>query len=213
MQGIRLEPAHSLLRNLSHQELVSLARHGGLATPLPRSRAALIEALTRHLSIDDIVAQIRDLFHTPKKARPALGPERLDLMPPTHGEATVQVYSPSRPEQGQLLLERGDKCLVLKFDSAPLFLENRWPVIARAAVPVPRTRLFSAFVRPGKLHPSAEVPPAKSRPYLLDEGEYQLRNCRLRAELARTGPISFYVTFLRARAPGRQPEYLLEPIV
>jgi hypothetical protein len=138
---------------------------------------------------------------------------RLDLEPPGHGEATVQAYSRSRPERGHLLLERGERALVLEFESTPLFLENRWPVIALDAGGVARTRLFAAFAKPGRIHPSAETPPPRTRPFLLDEGEYQLRNRRLRLELSRAGAISFSLTLLRLGRRTRRPEYLLEPIV
>jgi len=59
--------------------------------------------------------------------------------------------------------------------------------------------------RPRQLH--------RTKPYLLDEGEYQLRNGRLRFELAQAGPISFQMTLLRERPPAGRCEYLFEPIV
>ena len=42
--------------------------------------------------------------------------------------------------------------------------------------------------------------------------EVQLVVEKLRFELARTGPVSFAVNFLRHRPPALRPEYLLEPI-
>ena len=214
MKGIRLEPARSLLANFTHTELSRLAKHGQLKVALPRSRAALAELITRHLDLDEIVEELRHVFPvrggTKAQAR---GTPRLDQLPPLHGSATVQVYSRSRPQLGRALLVRGKDCIALSSNSTPLFLENRWPVLVRETGVVPHTRLYAAFVRPGRVHPSAEVPPPKTRPYLLDEGEYQLRNARLRFEFAHAGPISFKVTFLRERPTTGRSEYLFEPIV
>ena len=103
--------------------------------------------------------------------------------------------------------------MTLVFNSAPLFLENRWPIVVRDDGLVPRSRLYAAFIRPGRVHPMAEAAPPKAKPYMLDEGEYQLRNGRLRFELNHAGPISFQVKYLRARPPADRSEYLLEPIV
>ena len=211
MQGIRLEPAHSLLQSFSLAELQKLARRGGLRENLPRTRPALVNLITKHLDVDEIVGEARRLFPAPRgRVDDSL---RLDRMPPGHGDATVQAYSRSKPEAGTLLLERGERCLTFDLTSVPLYLENRWPVIAADAGAVPHERLYAAFVRPGKIHSSAEAPPPRTKPYLLDEGDYQLRHGRLRLELTHAGPISFVVTFLRNRPPGGRPEYLLEPIV
>jgi hypothetical protein len=210
MQGIRLEPAHSLLRSFSVAELQKLARRGGIRAALPRTRPVLIDLITRHLDIDEIVGEVRRLFPAVR----GRGDEnaRLDRLPPGHGDATVQAYSRARPDAGTLLLERGESCLAFDLNSVPLYLENRWPVLVVDAGKVPHRRLYAAFVKPGKIHASAEAPPPRTKPYLLDEGEYQLRHARLRLELAHAGPISFAVTFLRNRQPGGRPEYLLEPI-
>jgi len=214
MKGIRLEPARSLLDNFTHTELSRLTRHGQLRVALPRSRAALADLITRHLDLDEIVEELRHVFPARRGTKvPARGTTRLDQLPPLHGSATVQVYSRSRPQLGRALLARGGDCLTLGFNSTPLFLENRWPVIVRGAGLVPSTRLYAAFVRPGRVHPSAGAAPPRARPYLLDEGEYQLRSGRLRFELAHAGPISFQVTFMRKHPPTGRPEYLFEPIV
>jgi hypothetical protein len=109
-----------------------------------------------------------------------------------------------------LLLERGERCHDIRLDDAPAFLENRRPVFGRDAGTVPAERLFAAFIRPRRIHPEAQCTPPRTKPYIIDEGEYQLRNARLRIEFNRAGPVSFLVVFLRNR--GTRPEYLLEPI-
>jgi hypothetical protein len=214
MKGIRLEPARGILDNFTHTELSRLVEHSRLKVAVPRSRAALANLVTKHLDLDEIVEELRHLFpaRRGKKARGG-NVDRLDELQPVHGSATVQAYSRSRPQLGRALLARNNDCVALSFNSAPLFLENRWPVIVRDAGLVPRSRLYAAFVRPGRVHPSAEAAPPRTKPYLLDEGEYQLRNGRLRFEFAHAGPISFQVTLLRERPPAGRPEYLFEPIV
>ncbi len=214
MKGIRFEPARNLLANFTHVELSRLIKHARLDIAVPRSRSALANALTRHLDLDEIVEEIHRLFPARRPARRAgPGSDRLDELPPLHGAATIQAYSRSRPQLGRALLARSRDCMALGFNSTPLFLENRWPVIVRDAGVVRHSLLYAAFVRPGRVHPAAESTPPRTRPYLLDEGEYQLRNGRLRFELAHAGPISFKVTYLRDRPPADRPEYLLEPIV
>lgn len=214
MKGLRLEPARGLLGNFAHAELSRMVRHAGLDIAVPRSRAALVNAITRHLDVDEIVDGIHHLFPARRGAkRRTSGTVRLHELPPLHGAATVQTHSRSRPQLGRVLLGRGKDCIALGFNSAPLFLENRWPVVVRDAGLVPPTRLYAAFVRPGCVHPSAEAAPPRTRPHMLDEGEYQLRNGRLRFEFVHAGPISFQVTFLRERPPAGRAEYLFEPIV
>jgi hypothetical protein len=214
MKGIRLEPARNMLANFTHAELSRLVKHARLDIAVPRSRSALANAITRHLDVDEIVEEVHRLFPARRRTRRAEADSvRLDELPPLHGAATVQAYSPSRPQLGRALLARSSDCMTLGFNSAPLFLENRWPVVVRDAGLVPHSLLYAAFVRPGRVHPAAESTPPRTKPYLLDEGEYQLRNGRLRFELAHAGPISFKVTYLRDRPPADRPEYLLEPIV
>ena len=214
MKGIRLEPARSLLDNFTHAELSQLVKQSRLEIATPRSRAALANLITKHLDIDEIVEGLRRLSPARRAAKPRAGEaRRLDQLAPIHGSATVHVFSRSRPQLGRALRARTDDCMTLIFNSAPLFLENRWPIVVRDGGLVPRSRLYAAFVRPGRVHPSAEAAPPRARPYMLDEGEYQLRNGRLRFELAHSGPISFQVSFLRARPPADRSEYLLEPIV
>ena len=214
MKGIRLEPARSLLDNYTHAELARMVGHAQLDIALPRSRAALANTITRHLDLDEIVDEIHHLFPARRDAkRQAPDAIRLDQLPPLHGAATVQAYSRSKPQLGRTLLGRSKDCIALSFNSAPLFLENRWPVVVQTTGLVPQSRLYAVYVRPGRVHPSAEAAPPRTRPYLLDEGEYQLRNGRLRFELSHAGPISFQVTFLRGRPPAGRPEYLFEPIV
>jgi hypothetical protein len=214
MKGIRLEPARGLLDNFNHTELSRLAKRSRLEIVMPRSRAALANLITKHLDLDEIVEELRHLFPARRATKTQAGDAgRLDQLAPLHGSATVQVYSRSRPQLGRALLARTNDCIALSFNSAPLFLENRWPIVVRDDGLVPRSRLYAAFIRPGRVHPSAEAAPPRTKPYMLDEGEYQLRNGRLRFELAHAGPISFQVTFLRARPPADRPEYLLEPIV
>lgn len=214
MKGIRLEPARSLLDNFTYAELARLVRRSRLKVAIPRSRTALADLITKHLDLDGVVEETRRLFPARRGAsRRTVCAIRLDQLPPLHGSATVQAYSRSRPQLGRTLLGRSLDCIALSFNSVPLFLENRWPVLVRDAGSVPRSRLYAAFVRPGRIHPSAEAAPPRTKPYLLDEGEYQLRNGRLRFELAHAGPISFRVTFLRERPPSGRAEYLFEPIV
>ena len=214
MKGIRLEPARGLLDNFNHTELSRLVKRRRLEATMPRSRAALANLITKHLDLDEIVEELRHLFPARRGTKAQAGDTgRLDQLAPQHGSATVQVYSRSRPQLGRALLARTSDCVALSFNSAPLFLESRWPIVVRDDGLVPRSRLYAAFVRPGRVHPSAEAAPPRTKPYLLDEGEYQLRNGRLRFELAHAGPISFQVTFLRERPPAGRPEYLFEPIV
>ncbi len=215
MKGISLEPARSLLENLTISELSRVVGQSRPAFTAPRSRAELVNSITKHLSLDEIVEAIRLLFRSGRgrKAPTTAGNVRLDHLPPFHGDATVQIYSRSRPQLGQALLGRVVDCLTFGLNSTPLFLENRWTVMARDAGIVPRSRLYAAFIRPGRVHPSAQAPPPKTGPYILDEGEYQLRNGRLRFEFAHAGPISFQMTFLRQHPRSGRPEYLLEPIV
>jgi hypothetical protein len=213
MKGMRLEPARGLLDNFDYAELSRLLKRSRPDVAIPRSRAVLINLITRHLDVDAVVEQIRSLFPARRVTKSAKGAVRLDDLPPLHGSATVQAYLRSRPQLGRALLARPADCVALSFNSAPLFLENRWPVVVRDAGLVKRSLLYAAYVRPGRVHPAAEALPPKTKPYLLDEGEYQLRNGRLRFELAHAGPISFQVTFLRGRPPAGRPEYLFEPIV
>jgi hypothetical protein len=214
MKGIRLEPARGLLDNFSHTELSRLVKRSRHEVAVPRSRAALANLITKHLDLDEIVEELRHLFPARRATKTLAGDTaRLDQLPPLHGSATVQVHSRSRPQLGRALLGRTKDCIALSFNSAPLFLENRWPIVVRDEGLVPRSRLYAAFVRPGRVHPSAEAAPPRTKPYLLDEGEYQLRNGRLRFELAHAGPISFQVAFLRERPPAGRSEYLFEPIV
>lgn len=208
MKGIRLEPAQSLLSGFTRDELVRLVRRARLDIAPPKSRPALIQQIASHLTIDDLVDKVQVLFPKP---RGKTGANRLDVMAPGHGAVTVQAGSRAKPDAGEVLLESdADHCAVLRVATTPLFLENRWPVIAVGAGTVPHDRLYAAFIRPGRVHPEAQVPPSRSRPFIVDEGEYQLRNGRLHMELSRSGPISFLVVFLRNR--GARPEYLLEPI-
>jgi hypothetical protein len=214
MKGIRLEPARGLLDNFSHKELSRLVGLSRLDIAVPRSRAALADLITKHLDLDEILDGLRNLFPARRSARsPAPRAVRLHELAPLHGSATVQTYSRSRPQLGRALLGRSQDCIALSFNSAPLFLENRWPIVVREDGPVPSPRLYAAFIRPGRVHPSAEAAPPRTKPYLLDEGEYQLRNGRLRFELAQAGPISFQMTLLRERPPAGRCEYLFEPIV
>jgi hypothetical protein len=211
MKGIQLQPAQDLLANFTYAELARMARRNRLGTEIPRARLALINLITRHLGLDDIVEAIPGLFPRPKRVTVGSLP-RLDQLPPLHGAATVQVYSSTRPALGTLLIEHGTSCRGLALGNAPLFLENRWPVIARDSGRLPHARLYAAFVRPGRIHSAAEAAPPRTRPFMLDEGEYQLRNSRLRLELKRSGPLSFLLSFLRLKPGANRAEYLFAPI-
>ncbi len=212
MQGIRLEPAQDLLNNLTLPELRRLVKVARLSLSTSSTRPLLIDGISQHLNLDEIVQQIpRCLLRVPaRQARTQL--ERLDRLSPRYGEAAVHVYSHSRPALGRLLLGWQGQCHALGLSNTPLFLENRWPVMVSSDGTMPQTYLYAAFVRPGRIHPNAEIPPPRTKPYMIDEGEYLLRNSRLRLELARSGPISFSVTFLRSQPPRGRPQYLFEPI-
>ena len=179
MPGTKLEPARHLLANVTVDELATIARRSRLARPWPRGRARLTEALTRHLTLDDLVERVIHLY--PRARRTG---DFLDRLPPRHGPVAVRAGR----NRGALLLGPDDAPIHLELSNVPLFLENRFPVLARVA---------AARSRAGRTD-------------LVDDGEYQLRAGRLRLELTHSGPLSFLVVFLRRRA-GRA-EYLLEPI-
>ena len=210
MQGIKLEPARILLANLNPDELRRLARKGRIRVSGKDSRATLVNAITRKLDVDGIADALRRLF--PKKGPAPQGVLRLDRVARLTGETTVQVHSRSNPALGVLLLELRPSCLRLRLNSVPLFLDGRWPVIAREAGEVPHKRLYAGFIRPRRLHPAAQTAPSASKPFIIDEGRFGLRAGRLRFEFDRSGPISFGVAFLRFRKPGGRPSYLLTPI-
>ncbi|MFO7675098.1 MAG: hypothetical protein R6X12_02100 [bacterium] len=210
MPGVKLDPARSLLAPLSADELALLARRARVG-PAPR-RAALVDAITARLDTDGIVDHLLRLF--PKRRAPQAGPapDRLDRTPRRHGEATVQVSARTDPSLGRLMIETGDRCRQLRLPAVQLFLENRWPVIALDAGTVPAARLFAGFLARGRVHRAAGMPPARNRPFILDEGNYGLRSGRLRLELKRAGPLSFRVRLLRWSPRTGRPEYLLLPI-
>ncbi|MEO0081755.1 MAG: hypothetical protein ABIL25_05610 [candidate division WOR-3 bacterium] len=210
MTGVRLEPAQTLLANLSTAELRQLAARTRVQISRAGSRSALVRRLTEQLDVDRIADVLRRLF--PKTGRTPADSLRLDRVARLCGEATVQVYSRSRPAMGMVLLELRPSCLTLRTNSVPLFLENRWPVIVRDVGEVPRTRLYAGFIRPRRLHPAAQAAPPATRPYIIDEGTYGLRAGRLRFELKYSGPISFRVALLRRHQPTNRPSYLLTPI-
>jgi hypothetical protein len=191
MSGIPLAPARSLLAALSLAELGRVARRAGIAPA--RTRARLTQDLAGRLTIDQLVERIHGLW---PGSRPVA--ERLDQLPPAHGAAVIQ--ADSRTRGGLLLLELGGACRTVRLASAPLFLENRWPV-------------FGSDARAASVRAGAGRAPGSGRPFVLDEGAYQLRNGRLRMELRRSGPVSFLIAFLR-RVPGARAEgqYLFEPI-
>jgi len=210
MSPVRLDPVHNLLGEFAVRNLRSLARVCEVPGRLPTGRAALIEKLSRHVDVDGVVEHLPAIF--PKKAPARVKTtRRLDRIVRRCGPATVQVPSRAGVQAGELFLKHRRQCLLLGLSNVPLFLENRWPVVVRVKGEVPASRLFAAFVRPGRVHPSAEAPPTATRPFLLDEGEYGLRRARFRLDLARSGPLSFKVVFLRYRPQG-QAEHLLLPI-
>jgi len=210
MSPVRLDPVHNLLGEFAVRDLRLLARAGMVPGRLPADRAALIEKLSQHVDVDGIVQYLPAMFPKTTPARVKVA-RRLDRIARRSGPATVQVVSRARGQAGEVLLKHRRQCLLLSLSNVPLFLENRWPVLVRVEGDVPALRLFAAFVRPGRVHPSAEEPPPKTRPFLLDEGEYGLRRARLRLDMARSGPLSFKVVFLRYRSQG-QAEHLLLPI-
>lgn len=208
MRDISLDPARSLLGHLTVEELIQLV---GRRRPVPpRRKPALVDAIVSRFDTDGIAERLLAAF--PKRA-PAAGSEadRLDRISRRHGEATVQVYSRADAALGRLLLEADGRCLQLRLPAVQLFLENRWPVIAADAGFVPAARLYAGFSTRGRVHRAAGMAPASERPFILDEGDYGLRNGRLRLELKRSGPLSFQCRLLRWSPRGR-PEYLLLPI-
>jgi hypothetical protein len=210
MRDIKLDPPRSLLGHLSAAELGRLARRVRLAPP--RQKAALVEAIATRLDTDGIVERLLAAFPKRRAAGAGPAPERLDRVPRRHGEATVQVYAASDPALGRLLLEHGARCHQLRLPAAQLFLENRWPAIAADAGTLPAARLYAGFSARGRVHRAAGMPPPRERPFILDEGEYGLRNGRLRLELKRSGLLSFRVRLLRWSPRTGRPEYLLLPI-
>lgn len=210
MPGAKLSPSHALLAELSLADIAGLARQNRLPVTKSASRAALIRTINSHLDLDELSDALCRLF--PKPATVQKGTLRLDRAVRLAGETAVHASSLSNPSLGQLLLELRGSCLVLRLGSIPLFLENRWPVIARDAGEQVLKRLYAGFVRPNQVHPAAQAPPPPNKPYILDQGYYGLRGARLRIELKRTGVVSFRVVFLRYRTPGNRPEYLLLPI-
>ncbi len=210
MRPVRLEPAHNLLEELELEELHRLADACGVAGAPRARKAALVEQLSRHIDIDGIVERLPGIFskQAPAGVKPA---PRLDRVVRRTGPATIQVPAGADAQLGELLLRQGRDCLLVRLAGVQLFLDNRWPVLVRVEGRVPANRLFAAFIRRGRLHPSAEAPPPPSRPFILDEGEYGLRRGRLRLDLARSGPVSFNVKFLRFRQSGAA-EHLLLPI-
>jgi hypothetical protein len=205
VKEIHLQPARSLLESLSADDLKRLALKAGIRIR-PGSRLQFIKSITARLDIEGLVETLGALF-------PGTGPaSHLGTIDRLTGSATVQTCSPTDPSLGELLLEDKAGCLALRLPDFQLFLENRWPVLAREVGPVPHARLFAGFVRPGCVHPDAEMAPPRNNPFIVDEGEYGLRNARLRLDLRRAGPISFAVTLLRRNPKTRGNEYLLEPI-
>jgi len=206
VKGIRLEPARSLLECFSADDLKRLAARGRVPGRPARTTARLIETIAGHLDVEGITDVLRGLWPPPA------GTGRLDTVDRMTGDATVQVCSPADPSLGELLLEQGTECLALRLPDTQLFLDDRWPVILQETGPVAHERLYAAFIRPGQVHPAAEAPPPRTRPFMLDEGTYGIRHARLRLDLARTGPVSFRITCLRRHPGTKRPEYLLEPI-
>jgi len=215
MQEVHLLPAQTLLEGLTRAELLGFCRRARLKIPARSSKPALVAALTRHIAIDELTDRLLRFFPKRRPAgrrRPA-GEVRLDCAGRLHGAVTVQVYSRANPGLGRVLLSTGDCCLVMRFGSTQLFLENRWPVLGQDAGCIPLRWLYAAYVGRGRIHPAAQTTPPPSRPFILDEGEYGLRNSRLRLEFRRSGPLSFRVAFLRHDPRSGRPDYLLLPIV
>ncbi len=214
MQQVHLLPARGLLEGLTREELRALARRSGLRLAAGTAKAALIESLSSHADLDELAARLVRQFpkRRPAGCRKPAAEVRLDRARRLHGSVTVQTYSRTNPGLGHLLLGHRDRCLALRLEFTQLFLENRWPVLARDAGCLPIRRLYAAYIARGAVHPEARMPPPGNRPFVLDEGEYGLRLARLRLELKRSGPLSFRVEFLRYRPPAGRPEYLLQPI-
>ncbi len=214
MPELHLQPAQALLEGLTRAELHSFARRNRLRLPDGSLKPELVSALTSHLDINELAASLAGFF--PKRRRAGLkkpGDEiRLDRVSRLTGAATVMVYSRSNPGLGRVLLAHRDRCLLLRLINVQLFLENRWPVIARSGERVPVSRLYAAFVGRGRIHPEAGAPPPADKPFVLDEGEYGIGKSRIRFEFARSGLLSFRLVFLRYRPSTGRPEYLLQPI-
>jgi len=186
-----------MLQCFTLSELQRLVRRQKRARTIPRSRVEAVRLITRLLDLAEIVDAVRAGL-----GRPAAGrSRRLDAGPARHGEAVVRVRGRADVSQGELRLERPDVCIRLRLSNVQLFLENLWPVLADDAGEVPRRRTAGRK----KARP-------EGRAYVVDEGDYELRNGRLRLKLARAGPVSFRVEFLRRSPRTRRPQYLLEPI-
>lgn len=214
MPDVHLKPAQSLVEGLTRAELLTFAQRHRLQAAPSGSKKQLIAAVTSRFNIDELASALAGFF---PKRRPAgcdkpVGEVRFDRAARLAGSMTIQVYSRSNPGLGRLFFEHDGSCIVFRIGHTQLFLENRWPLVARDAGRLPLNRLHAAFVARGRLHPEAGAPPPANRPFIIDEGEYGVRNARLRLELSRFGPLSFSVKFLRYRPPTGRPEYLLQPI-
>lgn len=207
MKEVNLQPARSLLEGFSVEDLRRLARRAGVSAPQTRSKGGFTTAIVLGLDLDEIVTALRDLFPDSVAAEP-----RLDTTERMSGAVTVQTASRADAALGELFLERSGTCLALQLPETQLFLENRWPVLLREVGPVPHERLYAGFVRPGQVHPDARMAPPRRRPFIVDEGEYGLRQGRLRMELRRAGLLAFAVSFLRRNPATRTNDYLLVPI-
>lgn len=207
-------PAQSLIEWLTREELIAFARKHHLQPRARDSKKQVIAAITSRCSLNEISSSLLDMFPKRRSAGhdKRAGEIRLDRAARLCGTATIHVYSQSNPGLGRILLEHTDSCIVLRVGHTQLLMENRWPLIAADAEPVPLNRLFAAFVRRGRIHPEAGAPPPAERPFIIDEGVYGLRDARLRFEMQHSGPLSFKVLFMRYGPRSGRPEYILRPI-
>lgn len=209
MKKVILEPARALLATLTKDELLRLGRRRRLKLEASQHKDAVLAELSRHLAVDDVTETLLALFS--KKA--GRGLVRLDQAPRLTGAATVHSYGRASAGQGRVLLEHAEHCLRLRLSNLQLFLENRWPVAASDAGEVPASMLYAGYVRRGRVHPSAGAPPPADRPFILDDGEYGLRQGRLRLELRHSGLLSFRVYLMRFASRSRRAVYILQPIM
>jgi hypothetical protein len=209
VKKVILEPARGLLATLTKDELVRLGRRRRLRVEAKQSKDAVLAELARHLAVDDVTETLLALF--PKRG--GRGLVRLDQAQRLTGAVTVHSYGRASAGQGRVLLEHGELCLRLRLPNIQLFLENRWPVAASDAGEVPASMLYAGYVRRGRVHPSAGALPPADRPFVLDDGEYGLRQGRLRFELRRSGLLSFRVYLMRFAPKSRRAEYIFQPIM
>jgi hypothetical protein len=214
MPNVHLQPAQSLIEGFTHEELVKFARRMKMRPARSASKKQLVREITCRMDLDEITCALLELFPKRRAAgmKKCADEVRLDKTPRLHGNITVHVYSRTNPGLGRLLLENRESCIQLRLSHVQLFLDNRWPVIASDSGTLTARHLYAGFVGTNRIHAAAEMAPPKDKPFIIDEGEYGLRNGRLRLDFHRAGAGSFRVDLLRYSSRTGRPAYLLRPI-